>query len=593
MNTTHQRLLSSLLIVCGALALTSPARAADTAITYALPSGDPSGITTQTAPGITGCLSGCSTLRITRGSAVAVRRQGTLAFSAPAGTTIVNAAIRLRYRTKLATVSAHIQSRVAGRWIDMRRLHSASGAQATVNAGAGGTAVAVTLTADGAVPGRAVKTDADNAVTVDSVVLTVRDPAPPTVGWTSGDPAGAGWSRGTICGGFEARDVGLGVDHVDYAVGTVVTTVAAGGGTRLQPRPGTLDGSVCVDTSQVGDGTYGTALSAVDGADDGNRGSTVAGIMRIDNTPPQVVYQAPADPEARLPVSQLTAADATSGLEQVDATIDGLPAVLHSIGGVTTVAPGTPLADGTHRLAWSAKDVAGNVATGVETFGVADTTPPTIDTALPQGVAGALEVISAHAIDTGAGLDTGGWRLAVDGLDVTGGADLSAPGTITYTPVRPWTEGDHVARVTAVDRSGNRTVRTWTFSLPVTPPPPAPIVAPAVVAESALVVDPVPTADAAATGTPHPRPKLTLATSTRTPRVGGEITLRGTVGDGAMRFVRIEARVGRIWRLVARVPVTAQRRFSTPVRLPQAGGYDVRARAGSSTSATLHLTARR
>ncbi|MGI9186373.1 MAG: hypothetical protein ACR2J9_02450, partial [Gaiellales bacterium] len=110
MNISLRRLLTSLILILGALALVSPARAGDAVISYRLPSSDPAGITAQIAPGVAGCTNGCGTLKLAAGAAVPARRQGLLAFSAPPGTTIVNAAIRLRYRTKQPTVSAHLQS---------------------------------------------------------------------------------------------------------------------------------------------------------------------------------------------------------------------------------------------------------------------------------------------------------------------------------------------------------------------------------------------------------------------------------------------------------------------------------------------------
>ncbi len=596
MNTTLQRLCGSLLIIIGGLALVAPAHGADATISFQLPSGDTSGITAQTAPGVAGCISGCAWMRIPRGSAVSARRQAMIAFSAPAGTTIVNAAIRVRYRTRNAAVSAHTQSRIGGRWIDGRRLRSAGGSTTTVNAGRGATAVGITLTADGGVPARAVKSDAENAVSIESVQLTVRDLAPPGVWWTGSDPATDSWQRGTLCGSFEARDVGLGVDHVDYAVGAAVATVSAGAGTRLQPRPTSLGSGICIDSAQVGDGTFGTSLTAVDAGAAGNRSAAVTGLVRIDNTAPVVAYQAPTDPEARLPVAQLTVADSTSGVERIAATIDGLPAVVHTTNGVTTVAPIAPLLDGTHRIAWEAADLAGNVTAGAEIFGVADTTAPTIDEALPQGVSTAMAPVSAHAIDTGAGLSADGWRLAIDGIDVTGAAELSATGTITYLPSRPWSEGDHAVRVTAGDRSGNRTVRSWTFSLPITPPPPAPPVVP--VAPPAPAADTVSPMDAPATtpdAAPVTRPaapSLTLRAAVVRLRAGGRLRLHGSLAALSARSVRIEARVGTTWRLVVRVPVAADGRYAISVRLPQSGGYDVRARVGRTISKPLHLTAR-
>ena len=597
MNISPRGLLSSLLIVIGSLALVSPARAADTVISYQLPATDTAGIAAVGAPGIAACAGPCGTLRLSPNTAVTAKRQGMLIFSAPDGTSIVSASIRLRYRTKQQGVSVHLQRRVAGQWLDGQRLRSSGGTTTSVTTGAGASAVAVTLTADSAIPARAVKAEGENAVYVSRAQLTVRDVAIPTVAWTAGDPASGAWQRATVCGSYAARDVGLGVDRVEYAVGQTSAVVTTGTGTLLQPRPLSVEGGICIDTHSVGDGTFGTTLTAVDTGPAGNRSPAVSGLMRIDNTPPVVTFQPPADVEARLPSSQLAVMDATSGIDHITADIDGLPAVLRTVNGLTTVTPSSPLVDGTHRLAWLAADLAGNVSTGVELFGVADTTPPVIDAVQPLGPANATAVVTAHAADTGSGLSADGWRLAIDGVDVTGAATIDTNGLITFTPTRSWSEGEHAVRATAVDRSGNRTVRAWTFALPVAPPQPAPPVGtptpdstPPAVAEpvAALVAG---SGDAVAATTGSRVVRLSLRPSTRRLRSGDNVQLRGQLSGGRAGRVHIEARVGGRWRAVVTVSVGQGGRFATPVRLPSPGVYLVRARAGKATSPTVQLTA--
>ena len=589
MTTAPRILFSVLLVLCG-LAIAAPARAADAVIPFDLASGDMTGVRVQLAPGMGGCATGCASASLRPGVSVPAGRRGVLAFSAPAGTTIVRADLRMRWRTAQTAVSARVQTLIGGRWVDQRRLRSARQAAGTVVAGQGGAAVAVALAADGAIPARRIASGAENAVSVESVLMTVRDATPPTVAWSGAAPETGTWQRGSLCGAFAAADVGLGVDHVEYAVGGVTATVTAAGGTRLQPRPTALSGSACLDSAQLADGTYGTALTATDTGADGNRSAAVSGVVRIDNSAPAVAYEAPADPEARLPQAVLVASDTASGVAEVTATIDGVPAVLQTVGGTTRVAPSAPLSDGRHVLAWQAKDNAGNAAAGTEILGVLDATAPTIDEAQPQGLATATSAVSAHAIDTGAGLDPLGWRIAVDGVDMTGAAEIGANGSISLTPVRAWGEGEHVVRVTAADRSGNRAVRTWTFALPVTPPvPPGPAAAtPEPV--PAVVVEPVPTSVDA----PAPTPRATVRLRARQLRIraGARTTLSGAVRGVPARRVRIEARVGDRWQLVVAVPVRSGGAFATPVELPVAGGYDVRARVGRITSAVVRITAR-
>ncbi len=475
MNTTvARRLLCLPLVAVSFGALIGEARGAEATITYSFPSIDSSGITASVAAGIAGCLVGCSTMQVTPRIALPARRQSVLQFLAPAGTTIQLATIQMRYRTKTAGISVHVRSRINGRWFDGQRLRSTVGTTRTISAGRGATAVGVALVADTAVTAKAVRAATENMVAIGSVALVVRDLAVPTVGWIGAQPEAAGWQRGTVCATAGARDVGLGIDHIAYAIGSVVTTETAPAGVRLQPRPLNFTDQLCVDTAQVGDGTYGTSLTAVDTSATGNRSSAVTGLISIDNTPPSVSFVSPPDTETRTPALVLNVEDRTSGVADVSLSLNGFPLSTKRVGSTVTATTVQPLSDGLHRVAWEVLDVAGNSTTGAETVAIADVTPPLIDQALPQGNATPTSAISARIVDTGAGAAADGVRLAVDGIDVTAMLELTA-GIMHYQSLRPWTEGDHAVRMIATDRSGNRSVAEWAFNIPVTPAPtPAP-----------------------------------------------------------------------------------------------------------------------
>ncbi len=482
MNTTvARRLLCLPLVAVSFGGLISQARGAEATITYPFPSIDSSGITATVAAGIAGCLVGCSTMQVTPGTALPARRQSVLQFAAPAGTTIQLATIRLRYRTKAVGVSVRVRSRINGRWFDGQRLRSTVGTTSTISAGRGATAVGVALMADTAVSAKAVRSAIENMVTIGSVALVVRDLTVPTVGWIGAQPEAAGWQRGTVCATAGAQDVGLGIDHIAYSIGSVVTTSTAPTGVRLQPRPLNFTDQLCVDTAQVGDGTYGTSLTAVDTSATGNRSSAVTGLISIDNTPPSVGFVPPPDTETRTPALVLNVEDRTSGVADVSLSLNGFPLSTKRVGSTVTATTVQPLSDGLHRVAWEVLDVAGNSTTGAETVAIADLTPPSIDQALPQGNATSMSAISARIVDTGAGVAADGVRLAVDGIDVTAMLELTA-GIMHYQSLRPWTEGDHAVRVIATDRSGNRSVAEWVFNIPVapasTPAPPGDSTAP-------------------------------------------------------------------------------------------------------------------
>ena len=676
MNTTPLRRLSASLlfvipVVIAMGSLVNVADAADLTVVYTYPSGDSSGMSAQLAPGIGGCTLGCASLYAAAKTPLPARRQGLVAFAAPAGTTIVSAAISLRYRTLNDGLSVHLQTRIAGRWLDSRRLRSATANSGTYRVGGGGTAVAVTLTSDVAVAGTAVKKATDNSATITGVSLVVRDGIAPTIAWSGGDPSTGLWQRGSLCGSFAAQDVGLGVDRVDYAVGSVVASSVAPLGSRLQPRPLLYTGTICVDSASLEDGVYGTALEAIDTNAEGNRSRLMGGVVRVDNTAPIVAFVPPTDGEARMPPLQLQVEDRASGVAATALSLDGVPLLAKATGGLIVATPSQPLTDGLHRVTWTVVDNAGNSTSDGATIGVADVTPPLIDTVAPQGIATTLAAVTAKVTDSGSGVAIDAIRLAVDGVEVSALSDV-ADGLIRYEPGRPWTEGEHAVRLTASDRSGNRSVRTWTFQLPITPAPvtpptsgptsPAEAPAPLVVdtqltaeANDAALILRLPTTLAThgrrttltvaatiaglpavgqrvrlrwASGAAMPDAvtdvsgtavvvlaaksrgtlqvtvgttsgsvrvlvgsALTLTARLRTVRSGGQVQLEGGISGSTASRVRIEARVGQVWKLVTSI-VRQGGRFATPVRLPSNGQYLVRARAGRLVSQPLRLTAR-
>ena len=678
MNTTPLRRLSASLlfvipVVIAMGSLVNVADAADSTVVYTYPTGDSSGMSAQLAPGIGGCTLGCATLYAAAKTPLPARRQGLVAFAAPAGTTIVSAAISLRFRTLNSGLSVHLQTRMAGRWLDSRRLRSATANSGTYRVGGGGTAVAVTLTSDVAVAGTAVKKATDNSATITGVSLVVRDGIAPTVAWSGGDPSTGLWQRGSLCGSFAAQDVGLGVDRVDYAVGSVVASSVAPLGSRLQPRPLLYAGTICLDSASLEDGVYGSALGAIDTSAEGNRSRLVGGVVRVDNTAPIVAFVPPTDGEARMPPLLLQVEDRASGVATTALSLDGVPLLAKVTGGSIVATPSQPLTDGLHRVTWTVVDNAGNSTSDGATIGVADVTPPLIDTVAPQGIATTMAAVSAKVTDSGSGVAVEAIRLAVDGVEVSALSDV-ADGLIRYEPGRPWTEGEHAVRLTASDRSGNRSVRTWTFQLPITPAPvtpptsgptspaEAPAPAPPVVdtqltvggydvalilrlpttlathgrrttltvaatiaglpaagqrvrlrwASGAAMPDAVTDESGTAVvvlaaksrgtlqvtvGTTSGSVRvlvgsaLTLTARLRTVRSGGQVQLEGGISGSTAARVRIEARVGQVWKLVTSI-VRQGGRFATPVRLPSSGQYLVRARAGRLVSQPLRLTAR-
>ncbi len=449
------------------------AHAADATITYPLPSTDATGISAVVGPGIAGCLTGCASLNVPPIAAVAAGRQGLLQFAAPAGSLVVGGTVQVRYRTKQAGVTVRLRQRFGTRWVDGTRLRSITARTGTMAISPGVSSVAVALATDTSIKARAISSAAENVVTVDSVSLIVRDLTAPSVAWTTGALSDDGWRRGVVCAAAAGQDVGLGVDRLELAVGAVVSAASAPAGTRLQPRPLAFGAQLCIDTTLLTDGAYGTSLSAVDTGATGNRSATVSGLMRIDNTAPAVRLVPVSDREERRPELELAVDERTSGITTLTMTVDGEAVPLLLTG--TTAVGKTPrsLGDGPHRVAWEAVDAAGNSTSGSEVIAIADATSPTITDLTPVGVTTGQAAISATVADRSAGVAPDGIRLAVDGVDVTGLLDLVGD-AVRYAPTVAWSPGAHAVRLTATDRSGNRSIQTWSFSVPSPPAPPLP-----------------------------------------------------------------------------------------------------------------------
>ncbi len=532
-----------LLLLLGPAATVS--RASEAEVVYGFPSHDQQGVAASAGPGVGGCggglggaciAAGSAVLQLAPRQAVARGRQGLLQFGIPAGTIITGGTVRLRLRTRATGVVTRLLHRSGGRWTEQRRLRSSTTTARTVAVGAGGTELAVALTVETALNARAVRTAAENRVVVDEVVLRVRDLHRPAARWLDGalDDTGL-WSSGVVCGSAEGTDHGLGVRRLQLRAGSEFAELEGVGAGRLRPHPERIAGALCVDTRNLDDGVYGTALTAEDGG--GNVSERLTGLVRVDNRAPDVVAATPDDPEDRRPTIRLQALDRMSGVDRVDLTVDGVPLDVEHDG--LMYAAGVPYAllDGRHVVEWSVSDKAGNRTSGRETFLIEDRSGPVIERLGPWGVAAADSVIQARVRDDGAGLMPDGVRIAVGGVDRTVFADWDGD-VLRLSAAEAWEPGRHAIRIVAVDRSGNRTVATWDFEV-LAPASPAPTPAPAPPSEP----DPAPPGgDPAAapesgepeTGARVPMQGVRIAAPASFPVVGGRGTLRLEVTrDGA------------------------------------------------------------
>lgn len=543
MSTQRLAVTATVVLAVLSLAGRSSALAGTHVVEYALPSPDLAGITAAETAGSSVCAAGCARIALQR-SAGGLARAARLAFAAPRGTTVETAEVRLAYRTPSASAVVRLLGRLDGRWLEARRLRSAALRTDAVRLrGAGGDAFAVQLVADG-------RTGGFDSVAIAAVRLTVRDAVPPEVHGALDDPGDAEWRRGEVCHAYEAADAGLGVARVELAIGPAVAAASTAVGPRLQPWPSTASGSVCVDTAQLEDGVYGTALTAVDGGEGGNRSTPIAGLVRIDNAPPAVRYASPVERATRIPVASLIVADAASGIAEVRATIDGLPAIADIADGTWRVQPTAPLADGTHALAWSVADAAGNRTEGVAALSVDASAP-----VLVVGGLGSDGAVCAFASDSGSGIDAGSWRILVDGADATAQAVIGPERACVR---RTWGGGAHRVRAMVRDLEGNPATAAGAFTAPRAPD-----------------------------DRTHP---LALRARARRVPIGGIAELTGSA-PASVRRVVIEVRIGGLWRRVTAVRLDAAGGFSAAVRLPAGGAYALRARSGGITSPPIRLLA--
>lgn len=84
-------------------------------------------------------------------------------------------------------------------------------------------------------------------------------------------------------------------------------------------------------------------------------------------------------------------------------------------------------------------------------------------------ISNARPTISAEYVDDGIGVNPNESRLYVDGQDVTS-ASQPGPNRITYVPSSPLSDGTHTVKLTVVDKAGNTSSASWSFTVDTLPP---------------------------------------------------------------------------------------------------------------------------
>ena len=256
-----------------------------------------------------------------------------------------------------------------------------------------------------------------------------------------------------------------GTTDLDEAGGTVTVEDTTTGETLctavIQP-----DGSwSCTPTTPLDDGSH--TIIATDTDEAGNTGPASDPIVIVVDTTPPAAPTITSPTSGGAPTQDTTPTIAgtsdpaeAGGTVTVTETTTGATvctAVIQSDGSWSCT-PSAPLGDGTHTLAATATDVAGNTGPASTPVTIqVDTTPPAAP--VITGPATGATVVDAQPVFVGTTdpTEVGGHVAVTD--DATGQALCTAPittgGAWTCTSTVPLGDGDHVITATETDAAGN------------------------------------------------------------------------------------------------------------------------------------------
>lgn len=303
---------------------------------------------------------------------------------------------------------------------------------------------------------------AGNRVTITSLSVTLSDGIDPEIVSVTA-PDASGWhGGGCLRFAWSETDRGSGIASSSLRNETTGATLAQW---NEAARPGLAPGSpaqsrtTCVRGSEQ---THGSNAFAIVTRDWSGRTRRLSMPTRIDLRPPQLSgvprQGAILSSDASLTVSAM---DAESGLERVEAWFDGQPASVRPAGSTTfAITPGRELASGQHDLRLVIRDRAGNVTNTRVWVQVNDATGPEIRWLAPTTAGGPSPVVEAAADDQSR-IDPGSWRLLVNGHPV------HAQGSPTRLEVAigPLAHGRHRLELSVSDVHGNRTTASRDYEV--------------------------------------------------------------------------------------------------------------------------------
>ncbi|MCW2928026.1 MAG: putative hemagglutinin/hemolysin/adhesin-related protein [Thermoleophilia bacterium] len=313
---------------------------------------------------------------------------------------------------------------------------------------------------------------AENTMTLASAELVLRDSVPPVIAPIA-LPAPTAWHRADACIGFSIRltDQGGGLLRSQVrraADGVVVSELAAVQVESPKPGPNEQHLNDCIQPHERGHGDTAFIATVWDvGGTSRELGFTV----RADQRPP-AISGGPSDGErftTRTPAIAFGVGDDGAGLASASATIDGAAVPVAVNGDTARLAVGE-LSIGTHTVALSLADGAGNGTSVQRRIVVADTTAPTLTLDSPGARGDSVAWLSVRAVDDMAGIDPTTWVATLNGEPVRVDADASHL-TASIGPLAP---GMQRIDVRVADRSGNVSTLTHAYSVVSAPVPSMP-----------------------------------------------------------------------------------------------------------------------
>ena len=240
----------------------------------------------------------------------------------------------------------------------------------------------------------------------------------------------------------------------------VVTLQAAGGGPVAGSAALTAPNVVTFtpDAPLAGDTSYGILVNgATDLAGNVQTAAFVSTFATLDTIPPTLQLGNPADGavvKTPQPAISIALADALSGVDPATAVLmlDGQTVAASASAATLSFTPADPLADGTHTIAASVRDRAGNQGALAASF-VVDTAAPGV--AVLAGIAPG-DVLRGPIAVAAASTDTGAGVARIDFLiDGAQQAPFLPSDFSALLDTARLSDGSHLFTVQAVDAAGN------------------------------------------------------------------------------------------------------------------------------------------